>query len=84
MRNLQKGFGGRTLFSGVNLRVGGGERIAFIGDNGSGKTTLLNMLMGREGVDGGSIKLGPAVRAAYLEQIIHFAHPERSLVDTML
>ena len=84
VRNLQKGFGGRTLFSGVNLRVGGGERIAFIGDNGSGKTTLLNMLMGREGVDGGSIKLGPAVRAAYLEQIIHFAHPERSLVDTML
>ena len=84
VRNLQKGFGGRTLFSGVNLRVGGGERIAFIGDNGSGKTTLLNMLMGREGVDGGSIKLGPAVRAAYLEQTIHFAHPERSLVDTML
>ena len=84
VRNLQKGFDGRTLFSGVNLRVGGGERIAFIGDNGTGKTTLLNMLMGREGVDGGSIKLGPAVRAAYLEQTIHFAHPERSLVDTML
>ena len=84
VRNLQKGFDGRTLFSGVNLRVGGGERIAFIGDNGSGKTTLLNMLMGREGVDGGSIKLGPAVRAAYLEQTIHFSHPERSLVDTML
>ena len=84
VKNLQKAFDERTLFSGVNLRVGGGERIAFIGDNGTGKTTLLNMLMGMERTDGGSIKLGPAIRSAYLEQMIHFNHPERSLVDTML
>ncbi|MDO4811697.1 MAG: ABC-F family ATP-binding cassette domain-containing protein [Eubacteriales bacterium] len=84
VKNLQKSFDDRTLFSGVNLRVGGGERIAFIGDNGTGKTTLLHMLMGLERADSGSMKMGPAVRAAYLEQMIHFAHPERSLVDTML
>lgn len=28
--------------------------------------------------------MGPAIRAAYLPQIIHFEHPERSLLDTML
>ena len=62
----------------------GGERIAFLGENGAGKTTLLNMITGAEPVDSGIIRMGPAIRAAYLPQIIHFEHPERSLLDTML
>ena len=83
-RGVTKAFDQRTLFSDVYLRVEGGERIAFIGENGTGKTTLLNMLTGRESCDGGSIRLGPSVKWAYLEQVIHFDHPERNLVDTML
>ncbi len=84
LRGIGKAFGDRQLFSDVYLRVEGGERIALLGDNGTGKTTLLNMITGREKTDAGSIRLGPAVRTAYLEQMIHFDHPERSLVDTML
>ena len=83
-RGVTKSFDERTLFSDVYLRVEGGERIALIGENGTGKTTLLNMLTGRESCDGGSIRLGPSVKWAYLEQVIHFDHPERNLVDTML
>ena len=83
-RGVTKAFDERTLFSDVYLRVEGGERIALIGENGTGKTTLLNMLTGRENCDGGSIRLGPSVKWAYLEQVIHFDHPERNLVDTML
>ena len=83
-RGVTKAFDQRTLFSDVYLRVEGGERIALIGENGTGKTTLLNMLTGRESCDGGSIRLGPSVKWAYLEQVIHFDHPERNLVDTML
>ena len=66
------------------LRCEGGERIALLGENGTGKTTLLNMLMGYERPDSGAIRLGPAVKAAYLPQVIHFDHPERSILDTML
>ena len=84
LRGVTKTFADRTLFSDVYLRVEGGERIALIGENGTGKTTLLNMLTGRESCDGGSIRLGPSVKWAYLEQVIHFDHPERNLVDTML
>ena len=84
IKGVSKSFGERDLFSDIYLRVAGGERIAFIGENGTGKTTLLNMIMGLERPDAGSIRQGPAVRAAYLEQMIHFDHPERSLVDTML
>ncbi len=81
---LGKGFSGRTLFSGVSLGVTGGERIALIGDNGAGKTTFLKLLMGEEMPDSGYIYRGPAIRAAYLPQIVRFPDERRSMLDTML
>ena len=84
LKDLEKSFGDRRLFHGMDLLVEGGERIALIGDNGTGKSTLLKILMGEEQPDGGRVRFGPSVRTAYLPQIIRFDHPERSLVDTML
>ena len=84
MKGIAKGFGARTLFSGVEAKVTGGERIALVGDNGTGKSTLIRMLMGEEVPDEGRIRFGPAIRTAYLPQIIVFEHPERSLVNTMI
>ena len=83
IKGVSKAFDTRKLFDEVNLRVEPGERIALLGENGTGKTTLLNMIMGCETLDSGSIRQGPSIRTAYLPQIIHFAHPERSMVDTM-
>ena len=83
MKNVSKGFGERLLFSDVNLNVEGGERIAILGDNGTGKSTFIKCLLGEEDC-GGKIQFGPTVKAGYLPQIIHFAHPERTLYDTML
>ena len=82
-KGLRKGFGERVLFDNVELKVGGGERIAILGDNGTGKTTFLRCLLGEEAV-GGKLKFGPTVKWGYLPQIIHFEHPERTLYDTML
>ena len=84
IKGLKKSFGDRTLFSDVNLEVEGGERIALLGDNGTGKSTLIKLIMGEEGADEGRIRLGPTVKIGYLPQIIHFSHPERNLVDTMI
>ncbi len=84
LRDLSMGFEDRTLFSDVNLLVQGGERIALLGDNGTGKSTFLKLLMKEEKPTGGKIKFGPSVKMAYLPQIIHFAHPERSVLDTMI
>ena len=82
-RNMEKSFGERTLFSDVQLRVEGGERIALLGDNGTGKTTFLHCLLGIEPCQG-KVQFGPTVKWGYLPQIIHFDHPERTLYDTML
>ncbi|MBU5627459.1 ABC-F family ATP-binding cassette domain-containing protein [Oscillibacter sp. MSJ-2] len=84
LKNVCKSFGEKTLFSNLNLKVEGGERIALIGDNGTGKSTLIKLIMGELYPDDGRIKTGPSVRAAYLPQIIHFENPQRNLVDTML
>ena len=82
-KNMSKSFGDRTLFSGVDLTVEGGERIALLGDNGTGKSTFIKCLLGDEDF-AGKIQFGPTVKWGYLPQIIHFDHPERSLYDTML
>ncbi|MBQ1603762.1 MAG: ABC-F family ATP-binding cassette domain-containing protein, partial [Oscillospiraceae bacterium] len=84
IKHVSKSFGERTLFSDLDLKVEGGERIALIGDNGTGKTTLIKLLMDEEYPDEGKIRFGPSVRTAYLPQIIEFEVPERNLVDTML
>ena len=83
MKNVSKAFGERTLFSDVELNVEGGERIALLGDNGTGKSTFIKCLLGDEDCQG-KIQFGPTVKWGYLPQIIHFAHPERTLYDTML
>ena len=83
MKGVEKGFGERTLFSDVELKVEGGERIAILGDNGTGKSTFIKCLLGEEDCKG-KIQFGPTVKSGYLPQIIKFNHPERTLYDTML
>ena len=83
VKNMGKAFGERTLFHDVNLRVEGGERIALLGDNGTGKSTFIKCLLDEEEC-AGRLQFGPTVKWGYLPQIIHFAHPERTLYDTML
>ena len=84
MSGLGKRYGERTLFHDLDLTVTGGERIALIGDNGAGKTTFLRLVMNEETPDTGWVQRGPSVRTAYLPQIVRFAVPERSMLDTML
>ena len=83
VKDFGKRFGERQLFSGVSLTVRGGERIALLGDNGTGKTTFIRALLGELPAEG-KVRFGPSVKTAYLPQVIHFDHPERTLYDTML
>ena len=84
LRNISKSYGEKNLFSGISLKVEGGERIALIGDNGTGKSTLIKMIVDEVYPDSGRIRLGPQVKLAYLPQIIHFDHPDWNLVENMM
>ncbi len=81
---LSMSFGEKQLFRDLSLLVTGGERIALIGDNGTGKTTLLKLILGETPPEQGYLYQGPAVRTAYLPQIVRFSEDSRSALDTML
>ena len=84
LADVEKSFGPKRLFSDLSLTVTGGEHIALIGDNGTGKSTLLKLIMNQETPDRGYLYQGPAVRSAYLPQIVSFSVDSRSALDTML
>jgi len=57
VKDLAKGFDDKPLFSGLDMLVEVGERIAIIGPNGIGKTTLLRTLAKELEPDSGVVKL---------------------------
>ena len=73
-------FGERTLFSGVQLTVSAGSRIALSGANGSGKSTLMKIAAGIIEYDTGRIIRPGDTRTAYLPQS-GLVHRGRSLKD---
>ena len=66
--DIGKAYSDRTLFSGLNLVVAAGDRIALIGSNGSGKTTLMDVLAGNTLPDAGSVSRRRNVSIGYLTQ----------------
>lgn len=56
-RGLSAILGGRTLFSGVELRAESGLVTGLVGKNGEGKTTLLKLLSGIARPDAGTVQL---------------------------
>ncbi len=67
MENLGKSYGNQLLFSGINLTVGRGEKIALLGPNGVGKSTLLKRIM--RTLDGeGTVNYGHNVEVTYFAQ----------------
>ncbi len=68
LHDARLGFGGPPLFSGIDLHVSAGDRIALVGRNGSGKSTLLRVLAGEVALDGGRRIASPQARVVYLPQ----------------
>lgn len=63
-RGLTVAIGGRTVCSGLDLRVHPGECLAVLGRNGAGKSTLLSVLAGLRSPEAGEVWLGGAGYAA--------------------
>ena len=66
--NLSKAFGDHVLFENLIFSLPPNGIVGIIGPNGAGKTTLFRIITGLEKPDSGEIKLGDAVKLAYVEQ----------------
>jgi sulfate-transporting ATPase len=65
---VTKGFGDRVLIDNLSFKVPAGAIVGIIGPNGAGKSTLFRMIAGKEQPDSGTVKVGPTVRMAFVDQ----------------
>ncbi len=65
--DVRKDYGGHCVFRDVNLTIGRGEKVAFVGKNGEGKSTLVKCIMD-EIPYGGRLKIGHNVEIGYYAQ----------------
>jgi len=64
---VAKSYGDHTVFSGVDLTIKRGEKVAFVGRNGEGKTTLVKCIMGEIPFDG-TLTIGHNIQIGYYAQ----------------
>lgn len=57
LRGATLSFGGRTLWSGLDLSIKAGEFFAVLGPNGSGKTSFLKVLLGLQKLSSGTMEI---------------------------
>ncbi len=67
-KGVSKGYGDRLLIDDLNMAVPPGAIIGICGPNGAGKSTLFRMITGQEQPDSGTIRVGPTVELAYVDQ----------------
>ncbi|MCH5229891.1 MAG: ABC-F family ATP-binding cassette domain-containing protein [Muribaculaceae bacterium] len=67
VENLSKSYGDLEVFSGVDITIKRGEKIAFVGSNGEGKSTFVKCIMNEIPYDG-FLKIGHNIKLAYFAQ----------------
>ena len=82
---LVKTYGDTTILNEIELKLDRGDRVSFVGQNGQGKTTLAKILINKESLTGGELKLGHNVQVGYYAQNQAEAlSPNLTLEETML
>ncbi len=84
LENVSKSYGEKLLFSGINLSISRGDKIALIAKNGTGKTTLLRVLNGEEAPEGETAKVlfAKGIKTAYLRQEPDL-NPDATAIETL-
>lgn len=81
--DVQKAFGDKLLFEGMNFTLPPNGIVGVIGPNGAGKTTLFRMIMGMESIDKGTFEVGETVKIGYVDQMHKEIDPEKSIFEVV-
>ena len=74
---VSKSYGEHNVFSGVDMLIKRGEKVAFVGKNGEGKSTLVKCIMGEIPFEG-------TLKIAHNVQIGYFAQNQAQFLDENL
>jgi len=66
--SISKSFDGKEIFSGVELNLQRGDKVAVVGVNGAGKSTFLKIIDSQISPDDGTIRYGTGVKRSYFGQ----------------
>ena len=81
VEELSKGYGDRLLIEDLSFRLPRGGIVGVIGPNGAGKTTLFRMITGQEEPDSGTLRIGPTVQLASVDQSRESLDPSKTVYD---
>ncbi|MCZ4492666.1 MAG: transport system ATP-binding/permease protein [Baekduia sp.] len=68
LKDVDKGYGSRSVLRDITLGISAGDRIGVVGRNGDGKSTLLQLVAGIETADAGAITRAGDLGLAMLGQ----------------
>jgi len=78
-KDLSKAYDDRLLVENLSFSVPPGAIAGIIGPNGAGKTTLFRIITGQERPSSGSVRLGPTVTLAYVDQSRDALDPNKNI-----
>ncbi|CEF42095.1 ABC transporter related [Acetobacter senegalensis] len=67
-QGVDKSYGSRVIYNGLDLLIRRGERCCILGVNGAGKSTLLKLVAGTTKPDAGTVTIGSNVKMGYFAQ----------------
>ena len=68
IQGVDKRYGSRTIYDGLDLMIRRRERCCIMGVNGAGKSTLLKLVTGTTEPDSGTVTVGSNVKIGYFAQ----------------
>jgi ATP-binding cassette, subfamily F, member 3 len=81
--SLSHAAGDKTLFTGLDLAIHDGDRLALVGHNGCGKTTLLDLLDGDTVPDSGDVQRRRGLTVSRVEQFLPDELAARAALDAV-
>ena len=82
---VDKAYGTKKIYSGLDLLIRRGERWCVMGVNGAGKSTLLKLVAGATAPDAGRALLGASVKLGYFAQhTMEVLDPAESVWESLI
>jgi ATP-binding cassette ChvD family protein len=83
VEHLDKGYDGRILIKDLSFTLPRNGIVGVIGPNGVGKTTLFKTIVGLEGPDSGTVRVGDTVKLSYVDQSRSGIAPKKNVWEVV-